>query len=127
LRLRLNLSQSFSSSASVYGVSVYGTSEGFAGNVFPGATSTIDLAGEYSVTRNWVLASDIVYGYSGNTRLTSGSATTNLGTSASWAFAPAFEYNWNSNVGIIAGARLFPAGRNTSASITPVFAINYVH
>jgi hypothetical protein len=127
LRLRLNLSQSFSSSASVYGVSVYGTSETFAGNVFPGATSTIDLAGEYSITRNWVLASDIVYGYSGNTRLTSGGATTNLGTSASWAFAPAFEYNWNANVGIIAGARLFPAGRNTSASITPVFAINYVH
>ncbi len=127
LRLRLNLSQSFSSSASVYGVSVYGTGANFAGSVFPGATSTIDAAGEYSITSNWVLATDLVYGYSGNTRLTSASATTNLGTSESYAFAPAVEYNWNANVGLIGGVRLFPAGRNTSASVTPVFAINYVH
>ncbi|HTZ56088.1 MAG TPA: hypothetical protein VMB20_13585 [Candidatus Acidoferrum sp.] len=127
VRLRLNLSQSFSSGASVYGVSVYGTGAGFAGDVFPGATSTIDLAGEYSLTRSWVLASDLVYGFSGNTRLTNAGNVMNLGTSDSFAFAPAVEYNWNANVGIIAGVRLFPAGHNTSASITPVFAINYVH
>jgi hypothetical protein len=127
LRVRLNFSQSFSSSANVNGVSVYGTGASFAGTVFPGATSTIDVAGEYSMTRNWVLASDIVYGYTGNTRLTSGSTVTYLGTSESYAFAPAIEYNWNANVGIIAGIRLFPAGRNTAASLTPVFAINYVH
>ena len=127
LRLRLNLSQSFSTSASVYGVSVYGTGASFAGDVFPGATSTIDVAGEYSITSNWVLATDLVYGYSANTRLTSGSAITNLGTSESYAFAPAVEYNWSANVGLIAGVRVFPAGRNTSASVTPVFAVNYVH
>jgi hypothetical protein len=128
LRLRLNFSQTFSGSASVNGVSVYGTGAGFSGNVFPGNTFTVDAAGEYSITRNWVLAADLVYSESGNTRLTSGNGSiTNLGSSDSWAFAPAFEYNWSPAIGIIAGVRLFPAGRNTSASITPVFAINYVH
>jgi hypothetical protein len=127
LRLRLNLSQAFSSTASVSGVSVYGTGSGFSGTVQPGSTFTLDGAGEYSITRNWVLASDIVYGSSGNTTLTNGSGVTSLGTSQSWAFAPACEYNWNGNIGIIAGVRWFFAGRNTAASLTPVFAINYVH
>ena len=128
LRMRLNFSQTFAGSASVSGMSVYGTGTGFSGTVFPGNTFTVDGAGEYSVTRNWVLASDLVYSESGNTRVTSASnLTTNLGFSQSWAVAPAVEYNWNADVGIIAGVRLFPAGRNTAASITPVFAINYVH
>ncbi len=127
LRLRFNLSQSFSSSASVYGVSVYGTGTGFSGTVFPGNTFTVDAAGEYSITRNWVFASDLVYGTSGNTRVSGGGTVNNLGSSDSFAFAPAIEYNWSPAIGIIAGVRWFPAGRNTSASITPVFAINYVH
>jgi hypothetical protein len=128
LRLRLNFSQTFSGSASVSGVSVYGTGTGFSGYVYPGNTFTVDAAGEYSITRNWVFASDLVYSESGNTRVTSASgAITNLGFSNSFAFAPAFEYNWSPAIGIIAGVRLFPAGRNTAASVTPVFAINYVH
>jgi hypothetical protein len=128
LRLRLNFSQTFAGSANVNGVSVYGTGTGFSGVVFPGNTFTADAAGEYSITRNWVFASDLVYSESGNTRVTNASgAVTNLGSSNSFAFAPALEYNWSPAIGIIWGVRLFPAGRNTAASVTPVFAINYVH
>ena len=127
LRTRLNVSQQFSTGTSVSGVSVYGTEAGFIGRAKPGNVFTIDAAAEYSATRNWLLATDLVYTYDANTRLTAASGTTDLGDAHSVAFAPAIEYNWSSDVGLIAGIRLFPAGRNTSASIMPVFAINYVH
>jgi len=126
LRLRLNLSQTFSGSAPVAGVSVYGTANGFEGSVQVGNTTTIDAAGEYSITRNWVFASDLVYGYDGNTRVSGNNGISNLGQSHSFAFAPAIEYNWTANAGILFGVRLFPAGRNTPASITPAIAVNMV-
>lgn len=127
VRLRLNFSQSFSSKASVTGGSVYGTGTGFSGTVVPGNTFSVDAAGEYSITRRWVFASDLVYGATGDSLIEGGGITNHLGSSDSFAFAPAFEYNWSPAIGIIAGVRLFPAGHNTAASVTPVFAINYVH
>lgn len=127
LRLRLNASQTFSSSTNVDGVSVYGAAAGFHGSAKPGNALSIDAAAEYSITRNWVLASDVVYGYNANTRVSGSSGVTNLGTSESWAIAPALEYNWSPNVGILFGMRFIPAGRNSGASITPAIAVNYVH
>ena len=127
LRLRLNFSQTFAGSATVHGASVYGTAGGFAGLAQPGNTTSIDAAGEYSITRNWVVASDLVYMYTGNTMLSGANGITNLGDNHSLAFAPAIEYNWTANAGILFGVRFFPAGRNTAASITPAIAINMVH
>lgn len=127
LRSRLNFSQTFSNSATVNGVSVYGTGPGFSGHAQPGNIFSVDAAAEYSATRNWVLAGDLVYTYSANTRVTGTSGIMDSGDSHSFALAPAVEYNWNANVGIIAGFRLYPSGVNTSASITPVIAVNYVH
>ena len=45
------------------------TFEGFYGRAYPGDGYTLDAAGEYSVTRNWVLALDVVYQYNANTHL----------------------------------------------------------
>jgi len=126
LRLRLNLSDVFSGDARVDGTSVYGTLSSFQGTAKPGGSVTIDAAGEYSLTRNWVLASDIVYGYTGTTLVSGNGTATILSDSHSLAFAPALEYNWTANSGILFGLRMFPAGRNTSASITPAIAINMV-
>jgi len=126
LRLRLNLSQSLSGRTNVNGASVYGTSTGFRGTAKPGGTTTLDAAGEYSITRNWVIASDLVYTYGGDTTVNGTSGFVDLGDSHSFAFAPALEYNWTANAGILFGVRFFPAGRNTSASITPAIAINMV-
>ena len=44
---------------------------GFRGDARPGDGFTADLAGEYSVTRNWVLALDVVYQHNASTRITS--------------------------------------------------------
>lgn len=134
LRTRLNFSYSFSDDAGVEDVSVYGTGAGFRGSVRPGDAYSIYLAGEYSVTRNWVLALDVFRQYSDGARVR-GHVTEDgerlpvrRDTASSWrlGLAPAIEYNFSGTVGVIVGARWFAAGRNTDASITPVAAINLV-
>ena len=134
LRTRFNVTQAFSKSVNVEDVSVYGTSQGFRGHASPGAALFVDLAAEYSITRHWVLASDVTYRHQYNTPVTGYNISNpadaiqlNSGSSQAFALAPAFEYNFNNKVGVILGTRLFPAGKNTTDSITPVIAINIVH
>ena len=133
LRTRLNLTYSVSDDPGVTDVSVYGTPQGFRGHASPGDSSSVTLSGEYSVTRNWVLALDLYYQHDDNTRISGYVASDdgepvsfeqNSGTSWRFGLAPAVEYNFNGNVGLIVGFRWFATGRNTSASVTPVAAIN---
>jgi len=125
-RLRVNASQSFSGHANVDGVSVYGTDAAFHGVAAPGTAFTLDVAQEYSITSNWVVAMDEVYNRGGNTQIVGNEGVTNSGTSYSYYLAPAIEYNWNANVGLLFGTRLVPAGRNTSATFTPALALDIV-
>jgi len=133
LRMRFNVQQAFSSDAKVQDVSVYGTADGFRGHAAPGSSTLIDASWEYSVTRSWVLASDVVYRHAANTRVTGFNAADptrvelNLGSTDTFAVAPAIEYSWKRSVGVLLGVRLIPAGRNTTASVTPAVAINIVH
>jgi hypothetical protein len=128
LRTRLDVSYSFSGSASVHDVSVYGTSQGFRGRVHPGDSILADGAFEYSLTRNWVLALDVVYEHDSNTRVKGPDRLAELdsGTGYTWSLAPAIEYNFNSRIGVIAGAKLTVAGRNATAELIPVAAVNIV-
>lgn len=134
LRVRLDLTYAISSSASLRDQSVYGTPVGFRGRAHPGDSFTADAAAEYSVTRNWVLATDLVWVHNASTSLTGsepaagGSAPvdTQSGSSEYFAVAPAVEYNFSSRVGVIFGARIFVAGRNTGSSVTTAAAINMV-
>jgi hypothetical protein len=126
LRTRLDLSYGLSSQVGLRGVSVYGTGTGFTGHAQPGDTFTADVSWEYSVTRNWVLALDVVYERDASTTVTGNSLRASSGMSRSVAFAPALEYNFNARIGLIAGARVIPIGRNTGISVTPVAAINMV-
>jgi hypothetical protein len=127
LRTRFDLSYASSNKVALDGVSVYGTAAGFTGRASPGDSFTGDSSWEYSVTRNWVLALDVVYQHNANTTVVGNDAIReNSGTSRSLGFAPAIEYNWSPKFGVIAGARLIPIGNNTGVSITPVAAINMV-
>jgi len=135
LRVRLDLTYAISSSAHVADQSVYGTPVGFRGHAWPGDSFTADAAAEYSMTRNWVLATDLVWVHNSSTRVAGSepAATgvpalldTESGSSEYLAVAPAVEYNFTGAVGIIVGARIFVAGRNTGSSVTPVAAINLV-
>jgi hypothetical protein len=134
LRMRFNVAPSFSRSASVQDVSVYGTSAGFRGQAGPGPSVFVDAAWEYSVTKHWVLALDATYRHQGNTPVTgynisdpTEAVRLNSGSTDAFGLAPAIEYNWKSNIGILLGARLIPAGRNTAVTITPAIAVNFVH
>ncbi|MFL6550853.1 MAG: transporter [Povalibacter sp.] len=134
LRTRFNVSQAFSNTVDVEGVSVYGTGDGFRGEARPGDVFTANSSWEYSITRNWVFALDFVYQHDASTSVTGSDATNgisepvNVDSGSAWRFgvAPAVEYNFNSRIGVIAGARWFAAGKNTSATVTPVMAVNMV-
>lgn len=139
LRTRFNVSYALPDDVDVADTSVYGTRPGFRGRAQPGNTFMINSAWEYSVTRNWVLALDVIYQHDDNTRVRGQDLLTVSGqplrvnfqadSGSSWRFglAPAIEYNWTSRVGVIVGARWFAAGRNTGASVTPVAALNMVY
>lgn len=139
LRVRLDMSYEASQSASVHGLSVYGTASGFEGRAHPGQSVFADLAFEYSVTQSWVLATDFWWEHDGNTRVQggyepivtptatsapSGYVAQNSGSDDLLYIAPAIEYNWSARMGVIAGARITAAGRNVGATATPVAAIN---
>jgi len=136
LRGRLDVTWQWSHSGGVEDASVYGTSDGFRGRVYPGDAATADLACEYSVTRSWVLALDLVYQHADSTRITGTQPPSGEGmalpfeeaSGAGWSFgvAPAIEYSWSAKAGVIAGVRIIPTGRNTTTSVTPVAAINLV-
>jgi hypothetical protein len=130
LRARLDLTYTRSGSVPVADLSVYGTASGFRGRAYPGDGCTVDAAAEYSVTRNWVLALDVVYQYNFNTRVAGTSAASAVvadsGSSYSVGFAPAIEYNWSSRAGVLLGVRIISLGRNITTTVTPALAVNLV-
>ena len=137
LRMRANVSQAFSTTARVRGVSVYGTDGAFSGTAAPGAASIADVSWEYSATRSWVLALEFNDRYQARTPVRGietlgdapgGPADVRRDAPASNAFAiaPAIEYSWTPNVGVLLALRVIPRGHHTSQSITPAIAINFV-
>jgi Putative MetA-pathway of phenol degradation len=136
VRTRLDLTYSVSSTVSLRDQSVYGTAPAFQGEARPGDSFTADAAAEYSLTRNWVLALDVIYQRGAGARVIGSQRSAEGGTAAVSAFtsdsvssylvgfAPAVEYNWNGSVGILMGVRVFEIGRNVTATVTPVIAIN---
>lgn len=136
VRVRLDLFYAVSRQVSVQGSSVYGTPGDFRGHARPGDTASLDLAFEYSVTRNWVLASDFWLERDASTRVAGhypqpGNGSLDFqsvsGTGRELIVAPAIEYNWSSHVGIIFGVRITAAGRVEKGFTTPVAGFSYVH
>ena len=87
-------------------VSVYGTAAGFRGHAKPGSSILLNAAGEYSLTRHWVLALDAIYRHQGNTPVNGYNLANpalpillNSGSSDAFGLAPAIEYNLNSKLG----------------------------
>ena len=138
LRMRLDASQSFSSHVTVEDASVYGTQTDFRGRASPGSAVFIDLSAEYSLTRRWVLATDVTYRRARSTVVTgryiadptrahrTPAAVLTSGPSDLVQLAPAIEYSWSSTAGVLLGVRVAAAGRNASATVTPAVAINIV-
>lgn len=125
LRTRLDLLESLSSPVSLADVSVYGTGQGFRGTAHPGSNFYADLAFEYSMTQEWVLAFDATYSTNAVTKVT-GTSDFTIGSSRPLGFAPGLEYNWRPDMGLLVAARFIPAGRNVGPSVAPAIALNMV-
>jgi hypothetical protein len=135
VRMRLNVSRAFASSAVVNGTSVYGTDARFRGTVSRSQAPFVNLSGEYSVTRKWVVALDAVYRHDPALLLSESTtdarglfvvSTRTLSSRDSVAFAPAVEYSWRPNIGVLLGARVLGGGHNSAPSVTPAVAVNFV-
>jgi hypothetical protein len=137
LRMRFNISGTFSRDADIAGTSAYGTGDPFRGHARPGRAFFVDNSWEYSLTRRWVLALDLTYGHNDSTRLSgynlpgSGVALpyvrTESGPGVAFGLAPAVEYSWTRNLGVLLGTRVIFGNHRTTATVTPALAINYVH
>jgi hypothetical protein len=130
LRTRLDVMETLSPNVPVKDASVYGTGLGFLGHATPGNQMSVQAGFEYSLTRQCVIATDLVYSHSDPT-VTAGSqggvpVLRNSRNSDVFGYAPAIEYNWSANAGLIAGVRVFAPAHNCRASVTPAIAFNYV-
>lgn len=133
LRGRLSYTYTMPSSVNVRGINAFGGVQATNGSVNVGNKSVLDIGLEYSMTANWVLATDIVYnnetpsefsGYAGFN--TNGSpASVGLQSNHQYSLAPAIEYNWNEQLGMIAGAWFTVGGDNATEFAGGAIALNY--
>lgn len=131
-RLRFDTTVTKGHKAKVRDESVYGTANGFRGHARPGTTLTLDGAVEYSATRNWVLALDLVYTHAEPTKVwgVDGAGRPvrfDTGVHDGFQVAPAVEYNFNERVGVLVGTRFIPAMNGRKGSVTPAIALNMVY
>lgn len=140
LRVRLNVTRTWSGHADLVGVSSYGTGPAFRGKAYPGDNLYVGTSFEYSLSRRWVLALDLTYSRNDPTRvrgvddpLASPPAAPRMPVqlasprSEAFGYAPAVEYSWTPNIGVLLGVRVIPGGHNVTRSVTPAIAINIVH
>ena len=129
LRGRINLLRSFRHGADIADRSVYGTQPGFRGHAKPGSKTTMIAAVEYSLTKEWVLAFDIIRESTAKTSLkgrygAGPPVQQSFPKRHQFGFAPAVDYNWNDKSGILFGVWVNPKGHNSPSSIIPAIAIS---
>ena len=133
--LRMVLSLNVPTPVNVKGLNVYGGGYGTHGTVYPGIFGVADFAFEYCLSRNWVLAMDVVGQWNAKSRFsgkagtlpTSGAAHVGSLASVEYSLAPAIEYNWDEHIGLIAGSWFSVAGKNTAKFTSGVIALSYYH
>lgn len=118
-------------SRNVKGISNFGTSDGYEGNVRSGLFGNYGFSAEYGLTKEWVLAFDFQYDWAKGTRIKGSYPNSPFmrnvtGASHDIQLAPAVEYNFTPNVGVIAGASVTVDGHNTNDFVQPQMAVNIV-
>ncbi|KTC65801.1 Fe-S protein (plasmid) [Legionella adelaidensis] len=132
LRTRLCLGFVNANAAAVHGLSSYGGTTDTQGKITPGNVASVDLAGELSVTQNWVLVMEGYYFTRSRTHFSGTVGLTPMGVPgiighdnvAELSLAPAIEFNFSANYGIIAGAWFSTKGKDAPDFISSVIAFN---
>ncbi len=133
LSMRFTGAATFYSKVNLKGISAYGGSLDTKGTYYPASLMTVDIGLEYSFTRNWVGAIDLLYNYAMRSKfkgkhgefLFSNVGGTLTDVSSQISLAPALEYNFSRSIGLIAGCWLTIAGRNCNVFRSGVIAFNY--
>jgi len=116
----------FGTPVHVHGLNNYGGSSRTRGAVYPGNAILTILGLEYTLSRNWALACDLLYQHQNRTRFSGkrGGVPSTAPSSEQFVVAPALEYNFSANIGLIAGPAITFAGRNATKYISWIGAIN---
>ncbi len=130
---RLSLGYSLPASSEVQGVNAFGGNNETSGREHLGDQFSADLGLEYTLTKHWVPALDILYTANGKSTFAGVPGTNAEGLPAiqngpsgeELSLAPAMEYNFNSHWGVIAGPWFSVAGRNAAQFNSAVVAVNY--
>lgn len=138
LTARINGVYSIFAPVHVVGFNSYGGGYGTNGTVYPKPSFLADLGLEFSLTRNWALALDVVGAWRGGNdfsgklgELPEGLlekplfASNTSPSSIQYSIAPSIEYNFNANLGIVAGPWITLAGKNSNQFYSMVFSLNY--
>ncbi len=133
LNLRYFIGYTLSTPVHVKGFNTYGGGFHTNGTVRPGNLLTTDLGIEWSFTRKWVLALDVVYTaqnsdkFHGKPGFLANGAPASVGSpyNDNLSLAPAIEYNWNSNLGVLAGVQFSVYGQSSSNFAKGQFSVTY--
>lgn len=133
LNLRFTAAISFPSAVHLKGISSYGGNPTTQGVYHPSKGLEIDLGLEYTLSRNWAWALDVLYthgtkssfhGKNGENLFSNFGGQLSSPTSQ-FSLAPAIEYNWSKSLGLIAGCWFTVAGSNAYVFRNGVIALNY--
>ncbi|STX29330.1 Fe-S protein [Legionella beliardensis] len=132
LRTRLSIAYLVPLDVNLRGITSFGGNPDTFGRIDPGNMFSIDLAGEFNLTQNWVAVMEGYYATRQGTKFrgypgfnSKGNAETiGHGLVEEITLAPAIEYNFNENVGIIGGYWFSLTGRDTVDFKSIVIALN---
>jgi hypothetical protein len=129
LRTRLALSYLHADPVTTLGKNGFGGNFSSRGHIRPGDSIAIDLAGEFTVSQNWVAVMEVYYLHHSGAQFTGRDASLRPLFIHHPAFfttsiAPAIEYNFSKHFGIIGGVWLTLQGKNSPAFSSAVIAFN---
>lgn len=126
LNPQFSIGYTIPTSVSVKGFNSYGGGYGTKGIVHPGKFLWWDLALQYTLTKNWTLATDLFYhqdratSFSGNPGELSPGVLAKVGYPAfsGMSLAPAIGYNWSENMSLVGGVWFSLTGKNDFSFIS---------
>lgn len=129
LRTRLALSFLYADPSNTTGKTGFGGIITPRGHIKPGNTMAADLAGEFTLTQNWVAVMEVYYLHHQKSEFSGKDVDQNTVLLHHPAFfttsiAPAMEFNFSQHFGIIAGVWLTVQGRNAPVFSSTVIAFN---
>ena len=127
MAFRGSINYTIPSDVHVSGFNAFGGGHRTRGTVDPGNSVSVDVAGEYSFTQNWVIACDLAYTYQQHSSFSGRRCGAIVGVPSNdqLSLAPAIEYNPSANLNFLLGLWFTITGRNSSDFVSAVLSAAY--